>query len=252
MHSVQGQPWQPIATSYRPQTKLLSDRFTHSSSRRHEVPQAPQFLELVCRLTHPPAQSVVPGAQASVDGAQPPSLQICVPAEQVFPQETQLNGSEVVSLHVGTPPPAGMQRLRPGRQTQVPLMHAWSAAHWMPHPPQFWGSLLLSTHVFPAQTAAGAGQVQAPSWHRKPGPQAMPQPLQCFGSAFRSAQVLVLEPGTGQLVKPPGQRQTPCEHEPVLHELVHTPQWNGSDCRSEQVPPHCCVGGSHCCTHRPW
>src|SRR4051812_25863739 len=127
MHSVQGQVWHPTATSYRPQTKLLSDRFTPSSSRRHAVPQLPQFLELVCRLTHPPAQSVVPGGQGSVDAAQPPSLQIWVPDVQVFPQETQLNGSEVVSLHVGTPPPAGMQVLRPGRQTQLALMHAWLA-----------------------------------------------------------------------------------------------------------------------------
>src|SRR5205814_1324731 len=112
------------------------------------------------------------------------SLQIWVPDVQVFPQETQLNGSEVVSLHVGTPPPAGMQVLRPGRQTQLALMHAWLAAHWMPHPPQFWGSLFLSTHRLPAQIAAGGRHccTHRP-WCHSPVEQRFPHPPQLFGSA---------------------------------------------------------------------
>jgi hypothetical protein len=59
-------------------------------------------------------------------------------------------------------------------------------------------------------------------------------------------------PSTWQEVAPPGQWQAPSEQDPPLHELAQVPQWNGSVCKSEQVPPHCTVGASHAWTHRPW
>src|SRR4051812_27431688 len=105
MQAGQGEEVQAMPTEERPHTNWSSDRFTHSSSRRPWVPQVPQLAALVWRFTQPPAQSVVPGEHGWVAATQLESLQICDPAVQMLPHAAQSFGSEVVSLHVGTPPP---------------------------------------------------------------------------------------------------------------------------------------------------
>ena len=74
-----------------------------------------------------------------------------------------------------------------GGETQAPPTQFWSAAHMVPHVPQFELSVWVSTHV-PPQFVCPAGQVQAPLWHVEPPVHAVPQVPQLLLSVWVSTQ----------------------------------------------------------------
>jgi len=71
-------------------------------------------------------------------------------APQTLPQLPQLELSLVVSMQAVTPASFGHAvRPMPHVVPHVPLLHDSPEAHALPHPPQFDGSTLVSTHELP-------------------------------------------------------------------------------------------------------
>jgi hypothetical protein len=109
-----------------------------------------------------------------------------------------------------------------------------------PHPPQFFGSLVVSTQTVPQLVLAPQSIVHAPERHVLPAPQLTPQPPQLFGSAVVSTQRPM------QAVKP-WLHAMP--HWPALHVAAalgaagqwcpHAPQFWGSEPSARHAAPHC-------------
>jgi hypothetical protein len=103
----------------------------------------------------------------------------------------------------------------------------------LPQPPQFAGSLLVSTHVEP-HSRLPLGHAQTPATHDNPDGQTWPQLPQFAALVLRSTQ------DPPQLVVPAAQLVTHCPPEQTrpLHVCPHEPQFVLSLDRSTHAPPH--------------
>ena len=104
-----------MATSYRPPAEGVVGPLHAQLVAQADVAAGPRSRRRWCagsRRRRRRASCRARRARSPPRSGRP--CRICWPATQMFPQAPQLFGSEVVSLHVGTPPPGGMQRLRSG------------------------------------------------------------------------------------------------------------------------------------------
>jgi hypothetical protein len=196
-----------VFTHARPQS-VLPAAHTHAPAvhvwpAAQAVPQAPQFIALLCSSTHVGAgaigaQSVCPAAHMGRAEAQRPAMQLC-PAAQAVPHAPQLAGSE---SSVAQPIP---QRVWPMGHIAVPVHipapHVWPIAQVRPQAPQFKLSVAVSTHV-PLQFVCPAGHIiielpQRPAVQTWPAEQTVPHAPQFIVS------VCVLVQTPLQRVSPP-------------------------------------------------
>lgn len=108
----------------------------HTSVSRQRVPQSPQLRgsEVMSRHAVPPPPP--DGQTLPVEGhAHLPATQAGAESGQLMPQSPQLRGSDDVSRQ--RPP----QSLVPAPQTQTPDTHVEPVPQFLPHEPQFTGSV---------------------------------------------------------------------------------------------------------------
>jgi hypothetical protein len=113
---------------------------------------------------------------------------------------------------------------------QLPPAHAWPDAHGLPHPPQFAGSLEVSTHVAPHADRPGL-QPQLPAAHTCALLHVFPQSPQLTGSVVTSVQRMP------QVLAVLGQVQVPPTQASVPQSVPHAPQFRGSLVVSTHRPP---------------
>jgi hypothetical protein len=174
------------------------------------------------------------------DGTQPfthvPPLQYGVVPLHAFVQLPQLELFDSTSTH----DPA--QYICPGGQ-QLPLLHHSVDVQGIPHMPQLSWSFWRSKHT-PVQSVM-------PDGHATPHVLASHVGVPVAQPALASMPPLFGTPESGLFVpggKPPAS--------PVLHVVVHWPQWFGSVARVAQMDPasttaHLVVGEVHVAAHMP-
>jgi hypothetical protein len=106
----------------------------------HAFPHAPQFMMSALVSRHIPPQSIV-----AVGHVQTPATQLCIGAHAV-PHAPQFIESVWMSVHTGEPP-AGVHTIRGALQVSAhePLSQNIPPAQTVPHAPQLFGSLRVST-----------------------------------------------------------------------------------------------------------
>jgi hypothetical protein len=114
------------------------------------LPQAPQSVTLVCRLSHPSGQAVAPVGQP-----QTPLVQVAPgPCGHFIPHWLQLAGS--VCTLVQTLP---QMFVMPAGQSHVPLVQLAPTGQVVPHVPQLFASVCLLVHAPLQRSGVGAMQV---------------------------------------------------------------------------------------------
>jgi hypothetical protein len=117
----------------------------------HALPQTPQSVTLVCRLSHPSGQAVVPVGQPQM-----PLVQVApAPCGHFMPHWLQLAGSVCTLVQTLL-----QMLVMPAGQLHVPLVQVAPTGQVVPHVPQLLLSVFLLVHV-PLQTS-GVGAVQVP------------------------------------------------------------------------------------------
>jgi hypothetical protein len=198
----------------------------------HVLPQAPQWLESLERLRHPPAQMTVPAPQVS---EQEPEAHTW-PDGHAPPQRPQFALS--VATFTSHPLDATPSQLtKPGAQAPITQLPAEQAApalakrHTTPQPPQLLGSeprtlnsqpLLPTRSQSPKPGAQASPQVPATQYAvALPAGQTVVHPPQCSGSLARSMHA------PEQLVCPTWQLTTqvpPAQVVPPEHARPQAPQ----------------------------
>jgi hypothetical protein len=118
-------------------------------------------------------------------------------------QPPQFCGSSSVSVH-SLLQTGSCVVVEPGRLAHAQALpeHVASCAHFVPHPPQLFGSFVVFVH-WPAHVVAGAAQTQPPLLHVPPGPHEVPHVPQLAGSVFVLVQVPPhIESGAAQTQAP--------------------------------------------------
>jgi len=194
---------------------------TQTAPAPQALPQLPQFASSASSATHAPPQSAKPAGQTHVEAMQdrpplqatpqPPQLaESLVRSTQLWPQAVygavqplahdpawqkgaalgqalrqlpQLSGS------LSSARQAPSQTTVPAGQTHAPEMHAWPPPQAWSQPPQWLGSLAVSTHAAPQLVCPGATQPQVPARQVWPAPQACPQAPQFAPSVRTSVQL---------------------------------------------------------------
>jgi hypothetical protein len=133
---------------------------------------------------------------------------------------------------------------------QLPAAQTWSAAQAIPHPPQFIGSLAVSTQT-PLQSiepGAHPAGTHTPKSQAIPAPQGLPHPPQFAGSDITSVQTPSHFTPLPEHVGP----HIPAEHSsPAPHGLSHAPQLVSSVIKSTHAPPHGDKPGPHAAPPAP-
>jgi hypothetical protein len=130
-----------------------------------------------------------------------------------------------------------------------PWAQSCPAAQATPHPPQFAGSVLVSTHARPhCRAPAGQLVVQLSAAHTWSPGQTLPQVPQLSGSLDVSTQD---RPHAAPVMHVAPQWPTPQTWVPG-HALPHVPQLAGSVARSVQASPHFAVPPLQSTPHVPW
>ena len=244
----------------------------HWAPPEHTVPQAPQWLALVCVLTHAPPQLVSPPAQLQVPPEQNdppkhptlhapqlrgsiwvfvhvplhctvpvlhtdwqvPSTQTCA-LVQLRPHAPQFTGSLARLVHPlvqGTCVPV---------HPQTPITHDCPPGHVRPHAPQLVALVLVLTQApLHCVRPKPVGHWQRPMKHNCPVPQVVPQAPQLV------VLLLVSTQGPLQLVCPRTQlvRQRPKVHTwPAVQVVPHAPQLVVEDWVPTQTPLHSTCAG---------
>jgi hypothetical protein len=137
------------------------------------------------------------------------------------------------------PPASAPQYVWPAGQTHLPFEQTSVSGQAIPHPPQFFLSVAVSTHIRGAPHIISVAMLPPQGMHAPPTqvaakPHWMPQPPQLVLSLFMSTQapVVPLSPPP----EPPPQTFWPVGHaqalfthvEPVGHPTLHPPQLTGS------------------------
>jgi hypothetical protein len=160
----------------------------------HAVPQAPQFLALVERLTQ--VEIVIPRGLIAVHrvrfDAQPathiPPVHV-VPGAQRMPHAPQLALSLCVSAQVAP------HCESPAAHVHAPLTQLAPVGHCVAQAPQLSGSVVVSTHALPHATSGDVQLTpQTPALQSgvpASAEQTMPQPPQLFGSLWVRVHVLL-------------------------------------------------------------
>lgn len=160
----------------------------HSSEPAHVRPHAPQFATVVVE-THVPLQHERPAPQAA------PVPQRQVPPEQVSPAAHE--GEHVAAPH-------------------VPPLQVMPVGHRIPHIPQLFGFVAVSTHPPEQQLVVPEHAAAAPQWQAPSAPQVSPV-------SHAGVQVAAWHSPATQL-------------SPVAQRLPHVPQWVALVCVSMQPP----------------
>jgi hypothetical protein len=196
-------------------------RGLHTSLAAHVFPHMPQFCESVVRSTHAPSappptmQRLSPPLHAV---AQVPLLQSApVAAVQRFVAAVPPHAVGLVMVFTHVPVVASI--VRPGRHTQLPPTHACRLVHCAFAVPQWFGSVLGSTHA-PPTIMRGAAHVHVLATQLAPPGQRMPQLPQWAADVVVSTQPL-----PPQSIVPVGHAHCPDTHDaPIGHALLHVPQ----------------------------
>jgi hypothetical protein len=115
-----------------------------------------------------------------------------------------------------------------------------------PHPPQFFGSKLVSVHV-PLQSVSGATHTQLPSVHSRAEPHVVPHAPQLPLSVFSLTQVPLQSERAVSV-----QVQTPVWHVVVPGQTIpQPPQFALLVAVSTQLRPHWVVVPGHWAMHAP-
>ena len=182
------------------------------------LPHEPQFCESPIKLAQTLPQSVYPLLHCTL---QTPLLHVTVElggAVHFWPQLPQLFGS-VPRFTQALP-----QRLSPAGQTQEPKLHPAPAGQTFPQPPQFVGSVKISTqtaeHVV---TPRRVWQAHWPPTQAPGGAQSLPQPPQLPGSTLTFVQA------------PPQHWHS--EGSPHWLEVVHGPKMHVAAADGFKAPP---------------
>jgi len=146
----------------------------------HTTPQAPQLAELLVRSTQLWPQAVKGGIQPPTHD---PARQKLALLGQALPQLPQFCGS--LASERQTPPQATV----PAGQAHDPAKQDWPPTQARPQPPQWFGSVAVSTHWSPQLVCPGAGQPQPPLRQVWLAPHRFPQPPQLAESVRRSVHV---------------------------------------------------------------
>ncbi len=191
------------------------------------VPQEPQLAASVLVSVHLPPQTV----GVELGHVQTPLVQLAPEAHTVL-QEPQCNGSEDVSMH-----PTPGQSTLPVPQTHAvtppTVLQVEPGPQVTPHAPQFFESVLVSTHAPPHSVGAVPGQVHAPLTQVAPVAHFVVQVPHAVTSLERSLHV------APQLTLPVGQTHAPAVQVAVEgHALPQVPQLAPSVFRSTHVVPH--------------
>ena len=190
----------------------------------HATHVAPQCVSSVEVLAHVPSGQSTCGAMHDVLHAEP--VQTC-PVGHTWPHVPQLSLSVAVSVQVEP------HKVVEPVQMQLPPLHDVPPVHGLPQPPQFFGSLSMSTHD-PLQLILVPEHVapHADDSHTSPEAHALLQSPQWAGSFVRSTHALP------HIVRPGPHLQTPPMHvDPPSHAVPHFPQFAGSLAGSMQWPP---------------
>jgi hypothetical protein len=198
------------------------------------LPQLPQlFLSTLVFVQLPRPASTSPHIWKPPGQAHIELIQIS-PAPHCFPHAPQLAGLFVTLVQTGGMP----QSVVFAGHAQAPPMQTVPPVQAMPHPPQLFGSVFVSTQA-PVQSVVPAGhmvvQVIAQTCIEV---HIVPQPPQFCGSVFVSTQTPPQSVPTAQPHMPPLQT---C---PPTHLVPHPPQLFGSLLVFTHAPPHmtCMVG----------
>lgn len=191
-----------------------------------QLPQSSEFVD-VSMQTSP--HSVKPVAHPHTP------LPHNKPGAHAFEHIPQYSGFELRFTH------APLQSVNPSGQLAAHTLFAQAGVepeHVVLHAPQWFGSLVRSTHVSPHIVCPG-GHAHVPLSHACDAPHLWPHEPQLSRSFAKSRQV------PAQKSVPGGQLslQVPPRHAmPVVHSIVQLPQCSGSDEVSTHVPLHIMPG----------
>ena len=183
-------------------------------------PHAPQLSKSCLKSTHPPLQAEKPARHTQLPPEQVSRLAqavLQVPHSRgVFCKVVQALGcAQVVTEH-----------------THWLFWQVAPGAHWVPHPPQLFTSLLVGMHM-PLQDDEPGAQPHAPLLQDRPGGQTLPQVPQLASSVLS-----FLHPAPSQYFSAPGHAHFPCAHPVPMHTLPQAPQLPASVLTSTQLDPH--------------
>jgi len=226
--------------------------FTHASFAPQVVPQSPQLFLSLVRSTQPPPHAARPWLQPA---EHVPWLQTS-PAGQRLPHAPQfctLVASVSQTLPPPPPPiPPPAQDVWPSGHAHVPLTQLPPRAHVVPHFPQSFALVSVSTHaVWPMPTEHAVRPAAQPAAHTPFAhcwfaAQRMPQPPQFCALDDVSMHWLL------QVVRPPPHAQTPAtQFAPAPHTFLHVPQLEGSESVVVQPPEQLVSPALHVVPHAP-
>jgi hypothetical protein len=215
-------------------------RGTPNDGAVQALPQPPQCSGSVAVVLHAPAQSAAPAAHA---GLHAPATHVELPSsggvqETSQPPQWARSEARVTQAPAHSACPAGQS------STHWLLAQTLPVAHVAPHFPQFFGSLLVSTHASPQAVKPSrhvcahspAAQFADAFWF---GTQARPQAPQLAPSAARSTHASPQRTSSSAHTK----SQDPEAHTgspPVgaVHSTPQPPHLEGSSATSTHSAPH--------------
>ena len=155
------------------------------------LPQTPQLASSAFVFVHVIPHCTSPGLHAHAPFAQLPPMAHC------WLHAPQLRLSLVVFTHeplhvVSAAPPSVAVHV----VVHVPLLHTWPAAHAMPQPPQFCGSLAIAVQAPPLHGTPPLAQAHVPAVH-------------CLPEAQRVLHVPQLALSLWPLMHTPPQKKSP-------------------------------------------
>ncbi|GAC1352621.1 MAG: hypothetical protein NVSMB1_17320 [Polyangiales bacterium] len=185
-----------------------------------------------------------------VGQTQAPAVHEVVFEPQLELQLPQFLTSVLRSAHPAVPAGEDGQNVAPPAHMHAPIEQVPPAPQEMPHPPQFFASLVVSMHPTPGHNFDPDAQVQTPAEQVPPAPHTLPQLPQLLGSValvthFADApKPHNTSPAVGQ-VHFPVPNEFGLHVVPVTQTLSQPPQFFESVVVSMQTPPHNAVGLVH-------
>lgn len=135
----------------------LHEPSAHTNPAGQACPQAPQLAESVKRSRHPLPQQMYPLGQAAAPLQLHAAPEHVSPCAHWLPAHTHTGGPVAVPASQLPPSPQSCSEPQPHR----PALHALSAPHEFPQPPQLAGSSVVESSQ-PLSTSGDAGCEQSP------------------------------------------------------------------------------------------
>jgi hypothetical protein len=208
----------------------------HTEPPMQAVPQLPQSMALVWRLTHvrrpmKPVHAVSPAGQAQVPPVHVPPVGHALPQA---PQSALLVWRFTQAMPPMPMPMPAAQAVSPVGQpmVHVPFTHVSPPGQRVPQDPQLRGSVPVLVHA-PSQLVSPPPHTQAPLVQLPPVPHWVPHAPQSRGSVVRSTHALLqfVSPAPQVVVQAPDEQTWP-----VAQTTPHAPQLPGSPWVLVQTP----------------